>query len=184
MIRVCSVQVDWPDTAKRTISWCIDHGGADVISPAAYFGPSNEHYGRWATAGGDLTADMVIDDMFEVLREQREGSKLSEVVTFGRSLGLPYVAYEGGQHIQPERQAELPYNPALAAVQMDPRMADLYLELIRIHRDLGCQMLTHFNSVGKQGTRWGSWGAKATYAQPDEDSPKMRTLLACNTVRK
>jgi hypothetical protein len=183
MIRVCSVQVGWPDTAKRTIRWCMDHGGADVVSPTAYFGPSKEHYRKWAAAGGDLTADMVIDDMFEMLREQREGSKLSEVVAFGRSLGLPYVAYEGGQHIQPEKQAELPYNPALAEAQMHPRMADLYLELIRIHRDLGCQMLTHFSSVSAQGTRWGSWGAKASYAQPDEDSPKMRTLLACNIVR-
>ena len=183
MIRVCSVQVGWPDTAKRTIRWCMDHGGVDVVSPTAYFGPSKEHYRKWATAGGDLTADMVIDDMFEVLREQREGSKLSEVVAFGRSLGLPYVAYEGGQHIQPEKQTELPYKPALDAAQMHPRMADLYLELIRIHRDLGCKMLAHFSSVGRQGTRWGSWGAKATYAQRDEDSPKMRTLLACNIAR-
>lgn len=183
VVRVCAVQVGWPDTAKRTIRWCMDQGGADVVSPTAYFGPYEEHYRKWAAVGSGLTADMVIDDMFEVLRDQRAGSKLSEVVAFGQSLGLPYVAYEGGQHIQPEKQAELPYNTALAAAQMHPRMADLYLELIRIHRDLGCQMLTHFSSVGRQGTRWGSWGAKASYAQPDEDSPKMKSLLACNVVR-
>jgi predicted TIM-barrel fold metal-dependent hydrolase len=183
MIRVCSVQVGWPDAAKRTIRWCMDHGGADMVSPTAYFGPSKDHYRKWATAGADLTADMVIDDMFEGLSAQRQGGNLSEVVAFGRSLGLPYVAYEGGQHLQPEKQADLPYNPALAEAQMHPRMADLYLELIRIHRDLGCQMLAHFSSVGRQGTRWGSWGAKASYSQPDGDSPKMRTLLECNMAR-
>lgn len=183
LTRVCSVQVGWPDTAKRTIRWCMDHGGADAVSPTAYFGPSKDHYRKWAAAGADLTADMVIDNMSEVLREQREGGILSEVVAFARSYRLPYVAYEGGQHIQPEKQADLPYNTALAAAQMHPRMAELYFELIRIHRDLGCQMFAHFSSVGKQGTRFGSWGAKESYAQPDGDSPKMRTLLACNIAR-
>ena len=184
LIRVCAIQVGWPDSAKRTIRWCMDHGGVDVVSPTAYFGPTKEHYEIWAALGDKLTADIVIEHMHEVLRASRNGGKLTDVVEFGKSYGLPYVAYEGGQHIQPEKQAVLPYNAALAAAQMHPQMADLYLELIRLHRDLDCKLLAHFNSVGMQGTRWGSWGAKASYAQPDRDSPKMRTLLACNTARR
>lgn len=183
LIRVCSLQVGWPDTAKRTIRWCMEHGGADVIAPTAYFGPSKGQYAKWETAGSALTADVVIDDMFDVLREIRSGGRLVDVVAFGKTYDLPYVAYEGGQHIQPQKQKELPYNPALAAAQAHPRMADLYLELIRVHRDLGCQMLAHFSSIGKQGTRWGSWGAKASYSIPDDESPKMKTLLACNIAR-
>lgn len=183
LIRVCALQVGWPKTAKRTIRWCMDHGGVDVVSPAGYVGPSKEHFRQWAALGAELTPDTVIDHMFEVLEKQRQGLGLSEIVAFGKSYGLPYVTYEGGQHIRPEGGKELPYNPALAAAQSHPRMADLYTELLRIHRDLDCQMFTHFGSVGRQGTRYGSWGAKTSYTEPDADSPKMRTLLDCNVER-
>jgi len=183
LIRVCAVQVGWLDVAQRTVRWCVNHGGADVIASTAYFGPSQAHYQKWATKGRELTADNVIDDMFEDLHEQRQGGNLAKIVAFGKANNLPYVAYEGGQHIQPEKQADLPYNAALAAAQIHPRMRDLYHELVRIHRDLGCQILAHFTSVGRQGTRWGSWGAKARYSDPDAQSPKMRALLECNLAR-
>ncbi|MEM6857731.1 MAG: hypothetical protein AAF559_07655 [Pseudomonadota bacterium] len=184
LIRVCAVHVGgWPENAKRTIRWCMEHGGVDVVSPGGYVGPTKEHYRKWAALGTELTADIVIDDMFEVLHKQRQGAGLSEIVGFGKSYGLPYVTYEGGQHIRPEGGEELPYNPALAAAQYHPRMADLYTELLRVHRDLDCKMFAHFASVARQGTRYGSWGAKRSYAEPNEDSPKMRTLLECNVAR-
>lgn len=117
------------------------------------------------------------------MHKERRGGKLSEIIAFGISYGVSYVAYKGGQHIQPEKQAELSYSPALDVAQYHPLMAELYTELLRIHRDLGCQLFAHFSSFGRQGTRWGSWGAKASQAEPDAPSPKMRALLECNAVR-
>lgn len=183
LVRVCAVQAAWFDASKRTIQWCIDNGGADAVSPAAYVGADENINRQWAIRGSALTADAVIDDLEGTLRPLREGSTLLQTVEFGRRHGLAYVAYEGGQHIQPEGQAEHPYNPALAAAQSHPRMYELYIELLRLHRDLGCSLFAHFSSVGRQGTRWGSWGAKASYSVPNEDSPKMRALLDCNTAR-
>lgn len=180
LVRVCAVQAGWVDAAKRTVKWCVDNGGADAVSPAAYFGPDKETYDTWAAAGANLTADQVIADVRKGRDLAREGNGAAEIVGYAKSLGLRYVAYEGGQHIQPKGQAELPYNPALAAAQYHPAMYDTYVELLRLHRDMGCELFCHFSSVGQQGTRYGSWGAKARYTEPDANSPKMRALVACN----
>lgn len=183
LIRVCSVQAAWFDASKRTIKWCVDHGGVDAVSPAAYVGPDDAIYRKWEEKGAALTADLVIDDMEGVLEKLRNGVGLVETVEYGREYGLSYVAYEAGQHIQAKGQAQLPYSPALAAAQTHPRMYDLYVELLRLNRDLECTLLAHFGSVGRQGTRWGSWGAKERYDVPDASSPKMRALLDCNVER-
>ncbi len=180
LVRVCAVQAAWVDASKRTVKWCVDNGGADVVSPAAYFGADDETYDRWAAAGANLTADQVIADLRKGRDFAREGNSAAEIVGYAKSLGLGYVAYEGGQHIQPKGQADLPYNPALAAAQYHPAMYDAYVDLLRLQRDMGCTLLCHFSSVGRQGTRWGSWGAKASYAEPDAKSSKMRALIDCN----
>lgn len=183
LVRVCAVQAAWFDASRRTIQWCLDHGGVDAVSPAAYVGPDKAVYQKWETLGVALTAETVIDDMEAVLALMRANSSFSRTVAFGKKHGLAYVAYEAGQHIQPKGQAVLPYSPALAAAQTHPRMYDLYVELLRLNRDIDCSLFAHFSSIGRQGTRWGSWGAKAHYDVPDADSPKMRALLDCNIVR-
>lgn len=183
LVRVCAVQAAWADASKRTIQWCLENGGVDVVSPTAYVGPDDLAYDAWAAAGERLTAEAVIEELQRVLRDTRNGGGLIETVAFARNNGLGYVAYEGGQHIQPKDQKELPYNRALGLAQGHPKMYDLYVELLRLHRDLGCTLFGHFSSVGRQGTRWGSWGAKARYDVPDEASPKMRALLDCNVAR-
>ena len=113
----------------------------------------------------------------------RANSSFSQTVAFAKLHGPTYIAYEAGQHIQAKGQADLPYSPALGTAQTHPRMYDLYVELLRLNRDIGCTLFTHFSSVGRQGTRWGSWGAKASYDALDVDSPKMRALLDCNLPR-
>jgi len=183
LIRVGAVQAAWLDASQRTIRWCLDNGGVDAISPAAYIGPSDAIRKKWATLGAALTPESVIEDIMGELQALRMGSSFTQTVDFGKRHGLTYVAYEAGQHIQPEGQRDHPYNPALAAAQKHPRMYDLYIELLRLNRDLGCTLFAHFSSVGRQGTRWGSWGAKATYDTPNSESPKMRALIDCNSPR-
>ncbi|MGQ3100394.1 MAG: hypothetical protein ACT6Q5_03595 [Sphingopyxis solisilvae] len=183
LIRVGAVQAAWFDASKRTIQWCLDNGGLDAISPTAYIGPNDEIYAKWAERGPRLTPEQVIHDLQSELASRRKDNPGAQIVAFGRARGLKYVSYESGQHIQPKGQQDLPYNGALAAAQSHPGMYDLYVELLRFHRDLGCEMFAHFSSVGPQGTRWGSWGAKDSYDTPDADSPKMRALLNCNVPR-
>ena len=183
LVRVGAVQAAWFDASKRTIQWCLDNGGVDAVSPAAYVSPDDAIYQKWAELGTALTPEMVIDDMEAVLRATREGRGMAQTIAFGKQHSLSYIAYEGGQHIQSKGQADLPYSPARAAAQTHPRMYDLYVDLLRLHRDLGCSLVAHFSSVGRQGTRWGSWGAKGSYDLPNAESPKMRALLDCNVTR-
>lgn len=183
LIRVGAVQAAWFDASKRTIQWCLDNGGLDAVSPAAYMGGNKDSYRKWAELGNALTPENVIEDVNDGLRSLRVGGSLLQTIEFGKLHGLAYLAYEGGQHIQPEGQREHPYNPALAAVQSHPGMYELYVELLRLNRDFGCTLFAHFSSVGPQGTRYGSWGAKARYDTPDAASPKMRALLDCNVAR-
>ena len=183
LVRVGAVQAAWFDASKRTIQWCLNNGGVDAVSPAAYFGATDAMYQKWSALGAALTAETVIDDMEEVLASMRGAGGFLQTAALAKQHGLAFVAYEGGQHLQPKGQAELPYNAALAAAQAHPRMYDLYVELLRLNRDMGCSLFAHFSSVGRQGTRWGSWGTKASYDVPDAQSPKMRALLDCNVAR-
>ena len=183
LIRVCAVQAGWEDASNRTVKWCAANGGADAVSPAGYVGPNDANYAEWATLGAALTPERVIADLRTNLSAQRAGGSLQQIVQHAHDLGMRYVAYEGGQHLQPKGQADLPYAPALALAQSHPSMYNLYVDLLKLHRDLGCDLFCHLSSVSRQGTRFGSWGAKATYDQPLTTAPKMRALLDCNTPR-
>lgn len=118
----------------------MENGGVDAVSPAAYVGPDEDIYDRWAGAGANLTPEQVIADFQGGKDIARESNSIASVVRFAATFGLKYVAYEGGQHIQPRGQGTLSYNPALEGAQYHPAMYDLYIELLRFHRDLGCEL--------------------------------------------
>jgi len=175
LIRVCAIQGGWPEMAKRTIRWVQANGGCDAVAPAGYFGPDEDIYARWQKCGRGLTIDDVLADMQIALRtHHRDMQALSQIC---RDMGLDLIAYEGGQHIQPEAQGELPYNPTLSAIQTHPGMYDLYRQLFAIHASVDCKMFMAFSSVSKQGTRWGSWGHLAHYGQDVSEMPKQQALL-------
>lgn len=181
LVRVCAVQSAWFDTIKQTLNWVMKNGGCDVLSPAGYFGPNDAVYRRWEAAGAKLTADDVIEDMWPMIVET--GQLLQESVKFAKKAGVRLVAYEGGQHIQPQGQAEKPYNPALGAAQKHPAMYDLYRANLTQHAKAGCDLFCIHTSVGLQGTRWGSWGHVEHYRQRPDEMPKYRAIVEANTPR-
>lgn len=178
---VCAIQGPWIDPSVRTIDWCHTEGNTDTVATAAYFGPDKQTYALWESRGAALTADDVISSMRKVVNEQAGKGSFYQIATHAQLRGMGFLNYEGGQHIQPEGQQEKPYLPALKAAQTHPEMYDLYVENLRQQRRLGSRMFCAFSSIGKQGLRWGSWGAKERYDQPNSTSPKMRALLDCNT---
>lgn len=183
MVRVIGVQHGWPDTAKRTVKYVMEHGGADAVSPAGYFGPNTAIYERWAAAGADLTADEVIADMNEAL-ETDSAPWTRAIAAIADEYDLRYIVYEGGQHIQPKGQEETPYMPALEAAQRHPGMYDVYLKNLALHQEIGCDLFAAFSSIGKQGSRYGSWGHSESYGQPLSEAPKLRALVDSNTPTK
>lgn len=183
LVCVCAIQTGWTDVAIRTARWCAAHGGADALAGTGYFGAGDAEYQKWAQAGAALTADEVVQDMMQLIMRSSRGTGYAALAALAKELGMAYVSYEGGQHLQPKNQADLPYNPALGAAQSHPGMYDLYVENMRLQKAMGNQLFCAFSSVGPQGSRFGSWGAKATYDQPLSEAPKLRALLDCNTPR-
>lgn len=183
LVRVVGVQHSWFDTAKRTVGWVMAHGGADAIAPAGYFGPNKAIYQRWATAGASLTADQVITDMGEAL-DKDSGPWTRSIGSLADEHRLLFLVYEGGQHIQPEAQKELPYMPALKAAQKHSGMLALYQRNFAIHHEAGCDLFMAFSSVSEQGGRYGSWGHLEHYGQDQREMPKFQALLETNTPKR
>ena len=181
LVRVCAVQADWGDTVHRTLSWVMQNGGCDALAPAGYFGPNEAVYAKWDAAGARLTTDDVVSDMRPMIAEA--GKWLMLNAEMARQAGVRLVVYEGGQHIQPSGQAEKPYGPALRAVQKHPAMLQLYRENLKLYAKEGCDLFCAFNSVGRQGTRWGSWGHAERYGQNPAEMPKYKALLEANSAR-
>lgn len=183
VVRVCATQTAWLDVALRTIDTCVANGGCDAVAQTAYFGPNDTQYNRWNARGAALAGAEVINDMRSVVQEQIQGGAALDAARHAKKLGLKYIVYEGGQHIIPKDQAETPYNSALGAAQSLPGMEDLYLDILRTEVHLGCSMFCAFNSVGGYGSRFGSWGHKVSYDQPNSEAPKFRALIAANVPR-
>jgi hypothetical protein len=182
MVRVVASQQAWTDVVRRTTRTIMQHGGADALSVAGYFGPNGKVYDKWEAAGASLTADQVMDDMSEVI-ESDSKQQIADCSGVAKEFNLDYIIYEGGQHIQPKNQEALPYLPALKEAQKHPRMYDLYKRNFELHQQAGTKLFAVFSSVGRQGTRWGSWGHLEHYGQSPDEMPKFKAVLDCNTSR-
>ncbi len=182
LVRVCAVQHAWLDTAHRSLKYCMEHGGADALAPAGYFGPGQSEYANWKLRGASLTADEVTADVKVAFA--RDTTKWTrDMAVLARSYKVDVLVYEGGQGLQPEGQQELSYMPALAAAQRHPGMYDLYMQNFQLHLDIGCKLFCAFSSIGRQGTRYGSWGQAAYYGQPLSEAPKLSAVLDANSAR-
>ncbi len=174
-----AVQQSWPDTARRTARYVVQHsGGAEAISPTGYFGPDKEVYERWEAAGADLTAEQVMFDVMGNLKDKAANFS-SQIRQIADEFNLRFIVYEGGQHIQPRNQQETPYTPALREAQFSQQMYGAYIELFRQHEALNCELFCIFSSASQQGMRWGSWGHVEFYGQSPDQMPKFRAVLDC-----
>ena len=183
LVRVVGVQHSWEDTARRTAKWVVEHGGADALSPAGYFGPNEEIYARWEAAGASLTPEQVIADLNEAF-EKGSAKWTRAIAAIAKQYKLRFVVYEGGQALEPKDQKQAPYMPVLKAAQYHPEMYKLYMKNFALHQQLGCELFCAYSSVTRQGTRWGSWGHQEYYGQPRNEIPKYGALLDANTPKK
>jgi hypothetical protein len=181
LVRVCAVQAHWQDASRRTLEFVMRNGGCDALAPAGYFGPNDEIYSRWEALGASLTAEQVLTDMHGVIKAEESVTRAN--ADMARRAGVRFIIYEGGQHIQPKGQAEVPYAPALGEAQKHPRMYDLYKEHLANYARHGVDLFCAFSSVSAQGLRYGSWGHLEYYGQPPAEAPKFRALLDMNMQR-
>jgi hypothetical protein len=90
-----------------------------------------------------------------------------------RTLGLPLVTYEGGQHFVGTGTNAVNF---YVAANQNPRMKQVYLQYLNDWFAQGGGLFMHYSSCGLGG-QYGSWGAKEWYNQPRAQAPKWDALM-------
>jgi hypothetical protein len=108
-----------------------------------------------------------------------------EAVAIANEYGIPYVAYEGGDHLNAVgAQKELKLNTAqveeltqlLGRVLRDPGMADVYAHLLDNWHKMGGRTPVAFVYVSPW-SKYGQWGHLEYQDQPLDEAPKFKGLV-------
>lgn len=119
-----------------------------------------------------LTQDQWFDSVTaRVLTEKH--NQIAQAHTAIRTLGLPLITYEGGQHFVGSGTNAVNF---YVAANRNPRMKQVYLQYLNDWFAQGGGMFMHYSSCGLGG-QYGSWGAKEWYNQPRAQAPKYDALL-------
>ncbi len=119
-----------------------------------------------------LTAEQWFDSVeTRVLQEKHD--QIAAAFRNTLSLGLPLVAYEGGQHFVGSGTNAVNF---YVAANRNPRMKDVYLQYLDDWFAQGGGLFMHYAGCGLGG-QYGSWGSKEWYNQPRAEAPKYDALL-------
>lgn len=164
-----------PDISKKFLG---EYGGAqiaDAMAIAPYFGGNTKGY-REST-----TVDQIFDlttakDSFRSLPQILE--HVREQAEIAHHYGLKLIAYEGGQGLVDwaTREPTQHPNPLFFAANRDPRMGELYTELLKGWKEAGGELFMAFSSP--RTCQWfGCWGLKEHIRQPRETAYKYNAVL-------
>jgi hypothetical protein len=155
---------------------------ADALAIGAYFG------GRLADEIGDagliesITVPAILDSL-EAEIQTVVKPQIASHNALAESYGLRLVAYEGGQSLRAKNQQyqnNASLTDKLHAANRDPRMKQLYFDLLDVWYQNGGSLFCAFNYVHKF-TNTGSWGALEWLDQPYEEAPKYQALVEYQT---
>jgi hypothetical protein len=93
-------------------------------------------------------------------------------------LGLPLLAYEGGQHLATggAHHPDAALQGLLDAANRHPDMGRAYARYLDMWREEGGQLMVLYKLV-ESYSRWGRWGLLENMWQPVEAAPKYRTAV-------
>jgi hypothetical protein len=182
--RAVGVQTAWLDVSQR-ISFNMEAGSFDLVSPTYYFGLSDETLEAELDVLGPAATVADVAQRVRQSRNQNEKPWMQAIKDeLATPLGLPMAFYEGGQHITPNPFGEEPtYSQALLDIQRDTTMYNLYNEWFTFLRSLqqGDEPLhcMNFSFIGQRSARYGSWGILETMDQDTAliPAPKYRALM-------
>ncbi len=167
--------LEWQDAWQSTDSYAI----------APYFGGSigsEENLPLLDGISMEDLMDMVQSSMRSNLNQQ------VPIQAYLEGVGVDLVTYEAGQHLVRESvfwgggDNETIDNLFMEANRHD-LMYDIYLEYYTRWETMTGGLMTPFNSIERY-SRYGSWGLKEMWNQPDEETPKWRaTVDFINGVR-
>jgi hypothetical protein len=170
---------------REIIQYLIDKGTPpDVMADVGYFNFTQSDHDRWMQNPAAVTAENVVDAVLSNWAEIEKGFRDSVAVY--KEFNIPYIIYEGGQHMQPWQQGDHPYNAAVWDAQIHPKMYELYMKNFRLHAQLGCKLFMHYGYISERRVQWGSWGAlenASDYRKGKTVSPKYAAITAANFRR-
>jgi hypothetical protein len=169
IVRVLAGQISGLRGGRELLGWKDASQRADAYAVAAYFG------GRLARREGERLVTLGLDGLLRELRAELAAQRemIRQNVELGRSLGLPLLAYEGGQHLRGSPRVP-GLSDLLIAASRSPSMGELYTVLLRQWKEAGGTLFVHFSSTSRAGDT-GSWGALEWWDEPT--SPKYRALV-------
>ena len=164
-----------PDISKKFLG---EYGGAqiaDAMAIAPYFGGNTKGYRESTTVDQifDLTTSK---DSFRSLPQVLD--HVHEQAEIAHSYGLKLIAYEGGQGLVDwvTREPTQHPNPLFFAANRDPRMGDLYTQMLTGWKEAGGELFMAFSSP--RTCQWfGCWGLKEHIRQPRETAYKYNAVL-------
>lgn len=148
----------------------------DALAPAFYF-DVRDGFDELEQLGAASTGRDVLELAKKSLNE-RSIPKMRQHVALAERYGVDLITYEGGQHILPHPAGTTPpFIQAMWDAQHDPAMYGMYENLLESFRQMEGRLFVAFNFVGRQDSRWGSWGHLAYLTQPIAHAPKYHALI-------
>jgi hypothetical protein len=129
----------------------------DRMSWVGYFNFNESHHNTWL-GSSTVTPLNIIDAVFSIWDSEIVPGIRANAELF-KEFDIPYIVYEGGQHMQPWNQGNHSYNQAVWDAQIHPQMYDLYMKNFQLHAELECVLFMHFAYVSTRESQYGSWGA-------------------------
>ena len=174
IIRVAGCQQMNPWVAEVILDQLSEQ--VDALAPAFYF-DVRDHYDKLEQLGAAATGRDIVE-LAEKSLNERSIPKMREHAALAERYGVDLITYEGGQHILPHPAGTTPpFTQAMWDAQHHPAMYGMYENLLESFRQMDGRLFVAFNFVGRQESRWGSWGHLAYLTQPLAQAPKYRALI-------
>ena len=178
VIRVLASQAAWTAMSEAVCLSGQAYKHADVLAIAPYpqFNVSPD---------GELKENIIknwtLDKLFDFLNKKSLPETIGwieESKKVADRFGLKLIAYEGGQHCVGTAGSE--NNEAVTKLLMqanaDPRMGEMYTELLNAWSKAGGDLFCHYSSVGPW-SKWGCWTLLQSLYQPVTSSPKYMAIM-------
>lgn len=151
-------------------------GHFDAVSASAYIHLDDAARAKFSTT---TTSDQVIDTLLQAIPTAVGWLKDHKALAtqYSTSLGRPigFVAYEGGPHLDGRGAS---YQPAFFAAATNPRMREVYAQLLQGSQSAGLDEFLQFSLTGGyHDSSFGSFGALQYMEQPASAAPKYQALL-------
>jgi hypothetical protein len=181
LITVAGGQTAWQDVTNRIVN-NLDQGSFDALNITAYFGLNSQGDAALDALGNDAKAADVASWARKNMPE--ELGYLKNQFALAKTLNIPVVFYEAGQHITAHPFGEEPsYANALLELHRDTAMYNLYHEWFEAVKKLipanQQSLYMNFSFVAGLSARYGSWGILETLDQDTSVifAPKYQAII-------